>query len=212
MPSSPLPLTPSEPGCTVIPGTIAPYRKGLALAWPQNIILVGFMASGKSHVGRILSRRIGWPLVDTDREVVNRAGKPIHQIFQEEGETGFRTLESSVISDLCAGSERIIAAGGGAFVNPDNQQRMLTSGLVFCLSAPAETIHSRVNKGKTSGASVRPLLAGADPLERIQTLLAERAEAYAQAHHTIETDSLTPEQVAQDILRFCYAGPADGGS
>ena len=182
------------------------------MAWPQNIILVGFMATGKSHVGRILSRRTGWALVDADEEIVCRTGKPIHRTFKEEGEAAFRTLERSVVSELCAGSEQIIVAGGGAFVDPDNRRRMLGSGLVFCLSARAEIIHRRVGQGRARGAAVRPLLAGADPLERIQTLLAERAEAYAQAHHTIETDSLTPEQVAQDILRLCYAGSADGGS
>jgi shikimate kinase len=174
------------------------------LAHPQNIILVGFMASGKSHVGRILSRKMGWPLVDADDEIAHRAGKPIHLIFQEDGESAFRTLERAVIADLCAGSGRIIAAGGGAFINPDNRRRMLDSSLVFCLSARPETVYRRIAKSSASAAAVRPLLVGDNPLERIKALLAERAAAYAQAHHTIKTDTLDPEQVADCILRLCH--------
>jgi shikimate kinase len=174
------------------------------LSQPQNIILVGFMASGKSHVGRILSQKTGWPLVDADHEIVRRAGKPIHQIFQEQGEDAFRTLESSVIADLCAGSGRILAAGGGAFVSPDNRRRILESGLVFCLSARPETVYRRIMKSNVSGAAARPLLAGDNPLERIKALLAQRSQMYAQAHHAIETDDLTPEQVADCILRLCH--------
>jgi shikimate kinase len=162
------------------------------------------MASGKSHVGKILSRKTGWPMVDADHEIVHQAGKPIHQLFQEEGEAVFRALESSVIAGLCAGSGRIIAAGGGAFVNPDNRRRMLDSGLVFCLSASPETIYRRIAESSNSAAAVRPLLAGDSPLERIKALLSQRAEAYAQAHHTIGTDALTPEQVADCILRLCH--------
>jgi shikimate kinase len=182
----------------------SPLLRNKQLAQPQNIILVGFMASGKSHVGRVLSRKTGWPLVDADDEIVHRAGKPIHQLFQEQGEAAFRTLESTIITDLCAGSGRIIAAGGGAFVSLDNRRRMLDSGLVFCLSARPETVYRRVAESSTSDAAVRPLLAGDNPLERIKTLLAKRSQAYAQAHHTIETDTLTPEQVADCILRLCH--------
>ena len=81
------------------------------MARPQNILLVGFMASGKTEAGRVLARLTGWPLVDTDAEIVSRAGRPIHQIFQEEGEPAFRLLEAKVVRELCAGSGQIIAAG-----------------------------------------------------------------------------------------------------
>ena len=83
------------------------------------------MATGKSYVGRILSQCTGWPLVDTDDGIVRLAGKPIHQIFQEEGESAFRALERSVIAERCARSGQIIAAGGGAFIDPVNRRRML---------------------------------------------------------------------------------------
>jgi shikimate kinase len=207
------------------------------LPLPRNIILVGFMASGKSVVGEVLSRLTGMPLLDTDDEIVLRAGKPINQIFQESGEAAFRELERAVIADLCSRSGNVIAAGGGAFVDPGNRTLMLASGLVFCLGAQPETILRRVTEptsvppssrqgreglsssqkadeqGNRGGAHnpVRPLLTGGDPMGRIKSLLAQRADAYAQAHHTIETDQLTPEQVAGRILGLCSTRTAVNG-
>ena len=79
----------------------------------RNIILVGFMASGKSSVGRALARRTGWPRIDADDEIVSRAGKPISDIFRDSGEDAFRALEREVTTDICNETGRIIAAGGG---------------------------------------------------------------------------------------------------
>ena len=178
----------------------------------KNIILVGFMGSGKSVVGRALARMTGLSMVDADRELVRKDGRPISQIFQEDGEEAFRKLERSVIGDLCAQSGKVIAAGGGSFVDPENQQLMLASGQVVCLSARPETILRRISRSRGSDKSapgkppVRPLLAGDDPLARIRELLAQRAEAYALAHHTVETDGLTPVQVAERVLELCRAG------
>lgn len=170
---------------------------------PRNIILVGFMASGKSRVGRVLSRRLGWPLVDADAEIVQRQGRSIQAIFEQDGEVAFREIERRAIAELCAGEGAIIATGGGAFLDPGSQRLMLQSGTVFCLSAGAETIHARLRQDSGPESPVRPLLAGDDPRERIQTLLDQRAEAYARAHHTVPTDALTPEQVAERILQLC---------
>ena len=183
------------------------------------------MASGKSIVGGVLSRLTGRPLIDADEEIVRRAGKSIDQIFQESGEAAFRDLERRVIQELCAQRGNIIAAGGGAFVDPENRDHMLAGGTVFCLSAHPETIFRRISepqssspsqsvelptgstaRGRITGGSaepVRPLLAGDDPMGRIKELLSQRADAYAQAHHTIETDYQTPDDVAQQILAIC---------
>ncbi len=166
---------------------------------PRNVILVGFMASGKTSVGRALSVRTGWPLADADDEIVARAGKPIHRIFSEDGEPAFRELERGVIAALCAGTGRIIAAGGGAFVDPQNREVMLSGGVVFYLSASPAAILRRVRAEDANGP-IRPLLAVADPAARIAELLAQRAGAYAQAHHTVETDALTAEGVAGEIM------------
>ena len=171
----------------------------------RNIILVGFMGSGKSSVGRALSLRCGWPRVDADEIIVSRAGKPIADIFRDSGEEAFRDLERTVMKDLCQQSGRIISGGGGSFIDEENRRIMLDCGAVFYLSARPETIQLRVT-GANPSAPVRPLLAGGEPLERIKGLLAQRTPAYSQAHHTIETDQLSPGQVAEAILKICGPG------
>lgn len=196
------------------------------------------MATGKSHAGRILARKIGWRLVDADAEIVRQAGKPIPEIFQADGEPAFRSLEASVLAELCAGSGQVVATGGGAFLNPVSRQAMLDRGLVLCLQARPETIFRRLgrtgleandgeaNDGKASedypdskdrtvgreANPVRPLLAGDDTLERIKSLLEERAVAYSLAHYSIPTDDFTPEQVARQIVKIWKAQTSRGST
>ncbi len=199
-------------------------------ASPRNIILVGFMASGKTSVGRALADSLsraadarggrGWTLIDADDVIVSRAGKPIHRIFSEDGEPAFRELESQVIADLCAGERQVIASGGGAFVSQRNREVMLSGGRVFFLSASPAEILRRVRE-EDAGGPIRPLLAPPagsgqdyDPEARIAELLAQRMPTYAQAHHTVETDALTAEGVAERIGGICGMGlpqnPIDG--
>ena len=182
---------------------------------PRNIILVGFMASGKTSVGRALAQSLsddatlrsagGWTLVDADDVIVERAGKPIHRIFSEDGEPAFRELERQVIADLCVGERQVIASGGGSFVDPQNRDVMLSGGRVFFLSASPAVILRRVQEEDARGP-IRPLLAVEDPEARIAELLAQRMPAYTQAHHTVETDALTAEGVAAVIGRICGMG------
>ena len=186
---------------------------------PRNIILVGFMASGKTSVGRALAESLsgvaalgcagGWTLVDADDVIVAHAGKPIHQIFSEDGEAAFRELERRVIAGLCAGERQVIASGGGAFVDPENRDSMLSGGRVFFLSASPAVILHRV-QAEDAGGPIRPLLADSarpgqpsDPMARIEELLSQRTPAYDQAQHTIDTDALTPEEVAVQIIGIC---------
>lgn len=167
----------------------------------DNIILVGFMATGKSHVGRLIARMTGRGTADIDEEIVRRARKPIHRIFSEDGEAVFRAMERHAALTLCEGGNKVISAGGGAFAQELTRQVLLESGTVFCLTARPETIHYRITRGSPN-AAVRPMLAGGDPLDRIRELLEERAEAYAHAHYTVATDDRTPEQVAETILKI----------
>ncbi len=179
---------------------------------PRNIILVGFMASGKTGVGRALAEFLSattalrsagdWTFVDADDVIVSCAGKPIHLIFAEDGEPAFRELESRVVADLCAGERQVIASGGGAFVDPRNREVMLSGGRVFFLSASPAEILRRVRE-EDAGGPIRPLLAVDDPEARIAELLSQRAPAYTQAHHTVETDALTADGVAGEIMEFC---------
>ena len=171
------------------------------MALARNIFLVGFMASGKTSVSRALSRITGWALIDADDEIVLRSGKPISRIFEDSGEDAFRELERTVIVDLCDSEEHIIAAGGGAFVDNANQSRMLESGAVFCLRARPETIYRRLLE-EAADAAVRPLLSVDDPLARIEELLVHRRAAYAKAHHTVDTDDMSPEQIADRVLEL----------
>jgi shikimate kinase len=173
---------------------------------PRNIILVGFMASGKTSVGRALADRSGWTLIDADDVIVCRAGKPIHRIFSEDGESAFRELERQVIADLCAGERQVIASGGGSFVSEQNREVMLSGGRVFFLSASPSEILRRVQE-EDFGGPIRPLLAVDDPEARIAELLAQRMPAYTQAHHTVETDALTAEGVAARIGGICKTLP-----
>ena len=171
----------------------------------RNIILVGFMASGKSSVARAISRRCHWPRVDADEEIVARAKKPIVEIFKDSGEDAFRMLEREVVNDICSESGRIIAPGGGSFMDEENRRVMLDCGTVFYLSARPETIHWRITRGNPN-APVRPLLGTGNPLGRIKELLTERAPVYSQAHHEIKTDGLASDQVAQAVLKICGPG------
>ena len=173
------------------------------------------MASGKTQAGRLLAQRIGWPMIDADDEIVKRAGKSIEEIFRDGGEDAFREAEREVFKDLCSGQGQVVAAGGGAFVDPQNRDRMLASGTVICLSARPETIHRRIygSGGTNNGESQpdRPMLGEDDPLARIGELLTLRAEAYAQANHTVQTDDLTIEQVVQRIIDTCHLETEDTG-
>ena len=178
---------------------------------PNNIFLVGFMASGKSHVGRQLAKRTGWKLLDADSVIIERAGRNIEEIFKTEGEVFFRSLESEIVSELCSGSRQIIAMGGGAFLNPANRDQMLSHGLVVCLRAKPETIFKRLNKSQSKdrggrNTPVRPLLGQNDPLEKIESLIQERSVAYSEAHYQVDTDEFGPDEIAVQILNLLGKG------
>jgi len=164
----------------------------------MNIILVGMMGAGKSAVGRLLAERLGRPLIDTDALVEQQAGMSIPEIFAAEGEAGFREREAAVLAAVAAGADQVIATGGGAVLRPANREALRASGLVIWLYAPPEALYHRA---KAQGVERRPLLAGADPLERLQALANEREAAYqAAAHLRVETDRLPLVAVVEQIL------------
>jgi shikimate kinase len=165
------------------------------VAGRQNIILTGFMGTGKSEVGKLLAKRLQREFLDTDTLIEQAAGQPISRIFAEKGEASFRELEKKVIVQVCQKQEAVIATGGGAIVNADNAACLKASGTVICLTASPDTIARRVQ-----GTDERPLLQGEDPLAKIRSLLSARAEAYAQADITIDTSTLNPSEVVETIL------------
>ena len=163
----------------------------------HHVILTGFSGTGKSRVGREVARLLGRPFVDTDEEIERRAGRPVHAIFETEGEPAFRALERQVLQEALAGPPAVVATGGGAFVDAENRALMLRSGVVVCLEARPETLLRRLGSGR---GAVRPLLRGGDPLERIVALKGARQTAYAQAHWTLHTDHLTAAEAAREVV------------
>ena len=165
------------------------------------IILIGFSGTGKSIVARGVAVSLGWEAVDTDDEVVRLAGKSIPQIFSQDGEPHFRKLEREALTEACQRSRVVIATGGGAILDPNNRVLMRRSGVVICLEANPGTIYQRLPKEDESPTAVRPLLAMADPMERIVELKQSRQAYYAMADWTVQTDHLTLPEVCQEVIR-----------
>ena len=163
----------------------------------RNIVLVGFMGSGKSTVGKKLAGRLGMTFVDMDTIIEERAGKPIPRIFAEEGEPHFRTLERALAGELSLRTGLVIACGGGVVLNPDNIRDYNRSGLVVCLTATPEVIFER-----TSRARNRPLLEERDRMQRILDLLEKRRTLYASIPHKVDTSTVSAERVVETILKM----------
>lgn len=163
----------------------------------NNVVLVGFMATGKSSVGRVLAKRLSFNMVDTDDLIEKEAGKTISEIFSQEGEAAFRDLESQIAREVSRLKRHVIITGGGIVLREENMEALKMAGPVFCLSASAEVILKR-----TEGTTHRPLLQTDDPLGRIRELLEVRDPFYAQADHTIDTSDMTIHQVPDRIIKI----------
>ena len=162
----------------------------------QNITLTGFMGTGKSTTGQLLAARLGREFVDMDDRLVAHFGKPIADVFAQEGEALFRTAEAQLCQALSAQTGLVIATGGGALINSENRDALAASGPVICLTADAETIIERVE-----AATDRPLLPGgrAEKLANIEHLLAKRRSAYGSIPLQVPTDRCTPEQIVERV-------------
>src|SRR5436305_14297302 len=159
---------------------------------PRNVVLIGFMGAGKSAVGRALAERLGFRLYDTDAMVEESAGRTIADLWDAEGEEGFRAREHDAILQACAGTGRVIACGGGAVLEIRNYGILKGAGTVVYLRAPADVLRARVGI-----ALDRPLLREAGAFDR---LLAERTPAYESAADlVVDTEGRTPDEVAVDI-------------
>jgi shikimate kinase len=147
------------------------------IAPDRTIVLVGLMGAGKSTVGRRLAKRLGLPFVDSDEEVEKAADRKISEIFERFGEAGFRDGERRVMRRLVEGSPKVIATGGGAFVDPETRALILEHCIAVWLKAEPETLAERVSRRNN-----RPLLKDKDPLETLRDLGEARNPFYAQAH------------------------------
>lgn len=160
-----------------------------------NIALIGFMGTGKSSVGRLVADQLRFTFLDTDDVLVSRAGKPITDIFAQEGEAAFREKECALVQELAHRTRTVISTGGGLPVNPANLASLKTHALVMCLWASAEKIFERVR-----GQSHRPLLNDPDALGRIRTLLAAREPFYRQADVLVNTEARSLREVAHQVI------------
>jgi len=162
---------------------------------PDNLILTGFMGTGKTTVGRLVAEKLGREFVDTDSVIEERHG-PIHEIFEQHGETAFRDFERDLARELGQRSGLVIATGGRMLLDPDNFRALSRNGRIFCLVATPEEIYDRVTRDP-SGVN-RPLLEVADPKQRIVELLDERALDY-ERFPQLRTDHIEPEVIAQEL-------------
>jgi shikimate kinase len=169
-----------------------------------SIILTGFMGTGKTAVGQEIARRLARTFVDTDALVVESTGQSISDIFAHAGEARFRELERAAVARACTLVDAVVATGGGAMLDRENRERMKIAGIVVCLHASEDSILERVG-----GDVARPLLQGGDARERLRTLAAQRADAYAAADHHVDTSERSIAEVAETVMALL---PATGAA
>lgn len=163
----------------------------------KNIVLTGFMGTGKTAVGRELSRMLDMRIVDIDDEIEKKQNMKINDIFRTFGEEFFRKIETEVIAKFSRSENMIISTGGGAVLRQENMDALKENGVIFCLSASPRTILDR-----TSGSDDRPLLKVENPLSKIEELLAFRSKYYEKAGIMIDTEGKTPLKVAMEIAEI----------
>lgn len=163
----------------------------------MDVILTGFMGVGKSTVGRLLAERLNRPFIDTDAAIEAADGRTIAEIFEQDGEPAFREREIALARSLVGAGGRVIATGGGFFVNRD-VQGLFAEQAVVCLTAEPETIFRRLQ-----GYADRPLLQVSNPAREIERLLAQRAGVYS-AFPQVRTDGRSPEAIVETIVRLLH--------
>jgi shikimate kinase len=166
----------------------------------MNIVLIGYRGTGKTVVGELLAERLGMTYMGMDAQIVKKAGMPIPEIVEKSGWPGFRDMESQVARELAGRDHLIIDTGGGVIERPENIEALQTNARIFWLKASVDTIFSRIQQDTQRPA----LIAGKTFTEEVAEVLEQRTPKYkSAAHHEIDTDPLTPEQVAEKIIQLC---------
>lgn len=162
----------------------------------RNVVLIGFMGTGKTSIGRRLAHILKRPFLDTDAEIERLVGKPVSRIFKEDGEIRFRSEEALLCRKLAKPQGMVIATGGGIVLDPENVRSLRAGGVLIALRADPDVIYDRVGREKT-----RPLLRG-DVRSRIEEILRERAGAYDAAELTVDTGRHSPAETVRLILDY----------
>lgn len=164
----------------------------------KNLVLVGFMGSGKTSAGQFAARQLAMEFLDTDAIIEQRLGLTIEQIFATKGEAFFRDRERELVQELAARDGLVIATGGGIVLNPDNIRDFSRTGLVVCC-----WVDPRVAFERTRHTKHRPLLeADSDRRARIQSLLRQRGPLYRATPLQVDTSNMTVEQQADALVRL----------
>ncbi len=166
----------------------------------RNIVLIGFMGTGKTTIATALANRLKMRYVSTDDLIEKKEKRTINEIFTKSGEDYFRDVESEIVRSLSDKEGLVIDTGGGIVIREENIANLRTNGVVICLTADEEAVMERTKKYKH-----RPLLNVEDPKQRIRNLLAKRAPLYAKADHTIDTSKFTARQVIEKIIEMYEA-------
>ncbi|MEN6478713.1 MAG: 3-dehydroquinate synthase [Anaerolineales bacterium] len=168
----------------------------------RNLILTGFMGTGKTTVGQRVADQLGLRFVDMDALIVQRMGKSIPEIFAQLGESAFRTIERALCLELAQQHDLVIATGGGALVDDQNRQALARTGMLICLDCAPEEIVQRIGAD-----SNRPMLQGDEPQRRVEMLLQARQAAYERIAYHLDTTHLTPEEAVRAVSALYAAGP-----
>jgi shikimate kinase len=165
----------------------------------RNIVLTGFMGTGKSTIGQLLAAELRRPFVDMDTLIEQREGRPIPQIFTEAGEPYFRRLEANLCRELAARHGLVIATGGGALVPERNLRAMESGGLVICLDCAPAVLWQRIGRSDN-----RPMLAEQDEGRptRLAALLEQRAPAYGRITCHLDVTDLSPPEAVRQIFEL----------
>ena len=166
----------------------------------KRVVLIGFSATGKSILTPFIAHRLGWQAVDLDVEIERVAGTTIPQVFEGEGESGFRAREHQAVRDAAARDGVVIATGGGVWLNAENRALLADGGFVVTLEARSATILARYAAAEQGATEVRPMLAGADPRRRVETLKAARQPFYAMSDFTVHTDEIEIAAAVDQIV------------
>lgn len=169
----------------------------------KNIVLIGFMGTGKSTVGKLLAKKIGREWIDVDHWIEQKTKRKIADIFESDGESAFRRMEKDAILEMASKNRCVITTGGGAVLDPANMLALRKNGILVVLEASPETIYERVKDARH-----RPLLKNSNPKDEIARLLKERKPHYEKADLSIRTDGKAPGRVAEEIMAMLEADPA----